>query len=294
MRPFNLEQLRTFVAVTDAGSLAAGAPQVSLSQSAVSEQLRKLEQHAGQALLVRSKAGVAPTAAGLRLLQHARQLLAMSEAAWLDLRGAALQGTLRLGVTDYFRPAEVAGLLARTQARHPGVRLQVTVQKSGDIEAGYARGAFDVGLTMRLPSGTGGGRAAAPRGHVLRREPLQWMGAAALPQAAPPAGDAPLRLLALPDTCALHQFTVALLRRRRIPFAVVLAASGVAGLQSALAAGLGVACLNASALCEGVQVVPAARGLPALPQARFMVLPPRPGESAFVQSARQMLVADFG
>ena len=50
MRPFHLEQLRTFVAVCEAGSLAAGAPQVFLSQSAVSEQLRKLEQHADQAL----------------------------------------------------------------------------------------------------------------------------------------------------------------------------------------------------------------------------------------------------
>ncbi|WP_269059212.1 LysR family transcriptional regulator [Paracidovorax cattleyae] len=176
MRPFNLEQLRTFVAVADAGSLAAGAPQVFLSQSAVSEQLRKLEQHAGQALLVRSKAGVVPTAAGLRLLAHARQLLALSESAWHDLRGARLEGVLRLGVTDYFRPAELAGLLARMQARHPGVRLQVTVQKSGDVEAGYAQGAFDVGIAMRLPAPATGRTADAPArprggGQVLRREP---------------------------------------------------------------------------------------------------------------------------
>ncbi|BFO56662.1 LysR family transcriptional regulator [Acidovorax sacchari] len=297
MRPFNLEQLRTFVAVADAGSLAAGAPQVFLSQSAVSEQLRKLEQQAGQALLVRSKAGVAPTAAGLRLLAHARQLLALSESAWHDLRGVRLEGALRLGVTDYFRPGELAGLLARMQARHPGVRLQVAVQKSGDVEAGYAQGAFDVVIAMRLPapaSGRPADASARPRGgQVLRREPLHWMGATQI-AAAPPRREEPLRLLALPDTCALHQFTAALLRRRRIPFTVALMASGVAGLQSALAAGLGIACLNAAALCEGVQVLPAAWGLPALPQARFIVLPPRAGESAFVRNAREQLAADFG
>ncbi len=293
MRPFHLEQLRTFVAVCEAGSLAAGAPQVFLSQSAVSEQLRKLEQHAGQTLLVRSKAGVAPTAAGLRLLAHARQLLAMSEAAWRDLQGAALEGTLRLGVTDYFRPAELAGLLARTQARHPGVQLQVTVRKSGEIEAGYAQGEFDVGLTMRLPSVAGAAAGRRPGGTPLRREPLLWMGAAQPFGAATPAAGAPLRLLALPDTCSLHRFAVAFLQRRRVPFTVALQASGVAGLQSALAAGLGVACLNASALCDGVQVLPAAWKLPALPQARFLVLPPREGESGFVQQARQRLVADF-
>lgn len=290
MRPFPLDQLQSFVAVVDAGSLTSGAPRVSLSQSAVSEQLRKLEDQAGQALLVRSKAGVVPTPAGLRLLAHARRLLALSEEAWRDLRGVALQGTLRLGVTDYFRPADLAGLLARMQARYPGVRLQVTVQKSGEIEAAYARGGFDVGLTLRLPAAAGG---SAPGGHVLRREPLHWMGAVQA-LGAPPAAGVPLRLLALPDTCSLHQFTVALLRRRRVPFAITLMASGVAGLQSALAAGLGIACLNASALGEGVQVLPAAWKLPALPQARFVVLPPRAGESDFVQRARQVLAADFG
>lgn len=290
MRPFPLDQLQSFVAVVDAGSLTSGAPRVSLSQSAVSEQLRKLEDQAAQALLVRSKAGVVPTPAGLRLLAHARRLLALSEEAWRDLRGVALQGTLRLGVTDYFRPADLAGLLARMQAQYPGVRLQVTVQKSGEIEAAYAQGGFDVGLTLRLPAAAGGRSSG---GHVLRHEPLHWMGAVQA-LGAPPTAGVPLRLLALPDTCSLHQFTVALLRRRRVPFAITLMASGVAGLQSALAAGLGIACLNASALGEGVQVLPAAWKLPALPQARFVVLPPRAGESDFVQRARQVLAADFG
>ncbi len=291
MHLFSLDQLRSFVAVADAGSLTAGAPRVFLSQSAVSEQLRKLEEHAGQPLLARSRSGVVPTPAGQRLLAHARQLLAMSEAAWLDLRGAALRGSLRLGVTDYFRPAELAALLARLQMRHPGVRLQVSVQKSGSIEAGYARGDFDVGLTMRLPGAAG---AAGSGGLVLRREPLQWMGAAHAGDRPWHGVNEPLRLLALPDTCSLHQFTAALLRRRGVPFVVALEASGVAGLQSALAAGLGVACLNASASCEGVQALPSGCKLPALPQVRFVLLPPRAGESEFVQRARQLLQEDFG
>ena len=283
MRTLNLEQLRTLVAVAEAGSLTAAAPRVFLSQSAVSEQLRKLEEQVGHALLLRSKAGVQPTAAGERLLAYARRMLALGEEACLDLQGMALAGTLRLGVTDYFRPSALAGLLARMQAQYPGVRLQVTVDKSGTVEAAYARGAFDVALTMRLPG------AAAPA-TLLRREPLRWM-------AAPPwrrEEGAPLPLLALPQTCALHQFAAALLEKRRVAFTVALVASGVAGLQSALAAGLGVACLNESALCDGVQALRPGAGLPALPQARFVVLPPREGESDFVRRARELLVDGFG
>lgn len=287
MQHFDLDQLKTFVAVVDAGSLTAGAPRVFLSQSAVSEQMRKLEERAGQSLLLRAKAGVSTTAAGDRLLGHARRLLALGEEAWRDLNGVSLQGELRLGVTDYFRPLELTRLLARLGEYHPQVRLHVSVMKSGAIEAGYARGEFDVGLSMRL---TGAGASAPERGSQrLRRESLQWMAA---PTARPVRGEV-LRLLALPDTCSLHQFTVGLLQRRRVPFEVRHIASGVAGLQSALAAGLGVACLNESSLAPGAVPLPAPHGLPALPRVDFVLLPEKKGENEFVGRARELLAQQF-
>ena len=81
MQAFEIDQLRTFVHVVKCGSVTAGAPEVFLSQSAASEQLKKLEDRAGKLLLVRSKSGVQPTAAGLVLLAHAQRLLAMSDEA---------------------------------------------------------------------------------------------------------------------------------------------------------------------------------------------------------------------
>jgi DNA-binding transcriptional LysR family regulator len=143
MQAFDLEQLRTFVAVVEAGSLTAAAPQVFLSQSAVSEQMRKLEERAGQSLLTRSKAGVAPTPAGVRLLAHAHRILALSDQAYRDLHGETLEGELRLAITDYFRPGDLARLLRRLGESYPQVRLHVSILKSGAIETGYARGEFD-------------------------------------------------------------------------------------------------------------------------------------------------------
>ena len=286
MQTFDLEQLRTFIAVVEAGSLTAAAPQVFLSQSAVSEQMRKLEERVGQSLLTRSKAGVAPTVAGTRLLGHAQRLLALADEALRDLRGETLQGELRLAVTDYFRPAELARLLGRLGERYPQVRLHVSVMKSGAIEAGYTQGQFDVGLSMRI---AGQGHSASSKAPALRRESLAWMGATGLR----PVRGEPLRLLVLPDTCSLHQFTVKLLKQRRVPFTVAHVASGVAGLQSALAAGLGVACLNESSLCEGVARLALPHGLPALPRVAFQFLPPRRGESAFVTRARELLASQL-
>lgn len=288
MQAFDIEQLATFVEVIAAGSLTAAAPRVFLSQSAVSEQMRKLEERAGQPLLTRGKTGVAPTAAGLRLAGHARRILALGDEAMRDLRGESLQGALRLAVTDYFRPGELARLLRRLGESYPQVRLSVSVLKSAAVEAGHAEGEFDVALSMRILGTAAAGSTARGPG-LLRREPLSWMGAAGT-RLVP--GE-PLRLLVLPDTCALHRFTVKLLQQRRVAYDIAHVASGVAGLQSALAAGLGVAALNESALCEGVAPLAAPHGLPALPRVAFHLLPARPGETAFVARARALLATHF-
>jgi len=284
MQTFDLEQLRTLAAVIDAGSLTAAAPRVFLSQSSVSEQMRKLEERAGQSLLTRSKAGVAPTEAGTRLLAYARRILALSDEAFRDLHGETLQGELRLAVTDYFRPGDLTQLLGRLGESYPQVRLNVTILKSDALRAAYAHGDFDVGLAMDI-AGASLSSAQGAKASLIRRESLAWLGATGLRVA---RGE-PVRLLALPDTCSLHQFTVALLRRRRVPYVLAHVASGVAGLQSALAAGLGVACLNESAVCEGVTRLAPPHGLPALPKVAFQLLPGRRGETAFVTRAREML-----
>lgn len=281
MSGFDLDQLRTLVAVLDAGSLTAAAPKVFLSQSSVSEQMRKLEERAGQPLLIRGKSGVVATPAGERLLAHARAILALSDEAYRDLRGVALRGELRLCITDYFRPGDVARLLRRLNEQYPQVRMHVTIMKSGAIEAAYERGEVDVGISMViLERGASKGRASGP---LLRRESLLWMAAEGAP--APPE---PLPLLALPETCALRQYAERLLARRAVPYAVAHVASGVAGLQLAIGAGLGVACLNESALAPGIGRLQMP-GLPPLPDVEFRLLSARPGEDAFIGQAREAI-----
>ncbi|WP_420996438.1 LysR family transcriptional regulator [Cupriavidus sp. 30B13] len=297
MRALELDQLRTFVTVADAGSLSAAAPRLFLSQSSVSEQLRKLEERAGVPLLVRGKQGAAPTPAGLRLLEHARRILALSDLALQDLRGHTLDGELRLAVTDYFRPGEIAGMLRRLREHYPHLRLHVTVMKSGMIEAGAQTDAFDIGLSMRLPGARGarkeGAAGRGARGMVLRREALAWV--AAPGEAGAPG--APLPLVLLPDTCSLHQYVVQMLRRRRLDYVVAHSASGVAGLQLALSAGLGISCLNESAIGPGVARIDAATiarlRLPALPVAEFFLLPARAGEAPLVGQVRAALAEQF-
>ncbi|WP_150552638.1 LysR family transcriptional regulator [Pandoraea soli] len=287
MPGFDFDQLRTFVAVAEAGSLSAAAPRVFLSQSSVSEQMRKLEARIGVTLFTRGKYGVSTTPAGERLLDHARQLLAQSERAWHDVRGFSLAGELRLAITDYFRPADVARMLRHLGVAYPSLRIHVTILKSGEIEAGYDTGDFDIGLSMRV-LGKALGRDAVAGTRTLGRESLEWV---ASPDLVLVAG-APLPLLVLPDSCALHRFTTQWLDDHRVPYTIAHVASGVAGLQLALSAGLGVACLNASASGPSlvrIETLMPGRRLPALPDAEFHLLPARRGEPEWVTQARDAL-----
>jgi len=289
MASFDLDQLRTFVAVADAGSLTAAAPRVFLSQSSVSEQVRKLEERAGQVLFKRSKSGAVLTPAGVRLLDYARRILALAEQAQRDMRGLALEGDLRLAITDYFRPNEISPLLARLKHTYPGLRLRVEIAKSDLVRAAYARGELDVGVAMRVREAASGESEPDPA-WVLRREPLAWLAGEAFdgqPQ------DASLSLLCLTESCSLRQYTEAVLRRADVPYGVSHVTTGVTGLQMALAAGLGVACLNQGAMIDGIVAWRGADRLPPLGEAVFEALPPRAGEDARAGQVRDAVVAHF-
>lgn len=283
MRPFDLELLRSFVITLESGSLCAAAPKLCRSQSALSEQLRKLETFTGVTLLERSKKGVRPTPAGERLLVHARELLALSDRTLEDIRGVTLTGELRLAITDYFLPSAIADMLKGLRIRYPQLRLHVSVRKSLQIESGADSGEFDIGLSMRILDGR-----SLPEGIPVRREALRWVAAAEFePQR---EGKASLPLLVLPQGCSLQGFTRELLDAHGVPYVIAHSASGVAGLQSALLAGLGISCLNTSAIPLGAEVCRMAQRLPMLPDVEFSLLPPRPGEAPLVGAVRDMLV----
>ncbi len=268
-RAFDLTQLRTFIAIHDAGSISAAAEQIFLSQSTVSEQLQKLEARAGQPLLVRSRKGMRPTPAGTRLLTYARQISALSEAAFEDLQGVLLDGELRIAITDYYRPHDVGRVLKRFTSLYPRLRLHVSAMQSAQIER--------TALGYRT-SGT-----------LVRRERLVWAMSSTLGE---PLGE-PLPLVTMPPSCTLQSLVLTVLERHNVPYRISHSAAGVAGMQLALGAGLGISCLNESALTPDLVVCPPSLGLPPLPRAEFHLLPGRADETDLIRHARNALLRLF-
>lgn len=219
-------------------------------------------------------------------MEHARKILALSDAAYRDMQGAQLAGQLRLAITDYFRPAALPAILKRLRDEFPRRQLNVSILKSAHIEEEADKGSFDIGLSMNILGDERSPRTGRHDRTPLRREPLRWIAQETftLPT------DRELPLLVLPATCSLQRYITKSLNDRAIPYTIAHSASGIGGLHLALSAGLGVSCLNESAIPDGMKILSDTSALPALPDVEFNLLPPRQGEATFVAEARNMLI----
>src|SRR5260221_10645825 len=127
----DLDLLRSFVSVVDAGGFTRAGERVHRTQSTVSQQIKRLEEDIGQPLLIRNGKEVTPTEAGERLLSYARRLLSLAEEARDVVSRPQHEGAVRLGIPEDFPAYRLAKLLASFSRSHPGLRL--------DVRAGHSR-----------------------------------------------------------------------------------------------------------------------------------------------------------
>ncbi|MCT8467216.1 LysR family transcriptional regulator [Chromohalobacter canadensis] len=280
MRRFDLDLLHALVTVADSGSFTAAAALLCRSQSAVSEQVRKLEEFCDLPLFTRGKTGARLTPAGERLLPQARQLLELNDTVYREVQGDSLVGTLRLAITDYFQPDSIANVLQRLRRRYPQLKIHVDIRPSALIDQSIHNDDCDIGLAM-VPLAAGD---TLPEGWIeLYREPLHWVAAEkALVETVP------LPLVMMPESCTVHRLAAQQLHRDGIAYEIAHSASGVAGLQLALNAGLGVGCLNASSVTGSLLRLGQKDGLPDLPEAA-LALVPKSQQTPFIRDACTML-----
>ena len=169
IRNLDLTALRSFTAVADAGGVTRAAAQLNLTQSAVSMQLKRLEEQLGLALLDRSARTIALTPQGEQLLAYARRLLALNDEAWGRLTHPAFEGSLDFGVPHDIIYPYVPGVLQGFAAAYPRVKLQLHSLYTSGLKELLARGEMDLILTTEAGVDAGG--------ETLNREPLVWAGA---------------------------------------------------------------------------------------------------------------------
>src|ERR1700749_992989 len=158
---FDLELLRSFVSVVDAGGFTRAGERVHRTQSTVSQQIKRLEDDIGQPLLNRAGRDVTPTEAGERLLSYARRLLLLAGQARDVVAQAGHQGAVRLGIPEDFAAYRLTKLLATFSRSHPGLRLDVRGDQSLYLKRDLDRGDIDLALLKR-DAGEKGGIAVWP------------------------------------------------------------------------------------------------------------------------------------
>ncbi|MCE8009349.1 LysR family transcriptional regulator [Aestuariivita sp.] len=169
MRNLDITTLRSFVAVADSGGVTRAAGFLHLTQSAVSMQLKRLEENLGIPLLDRTGRGIALTAAGEQLLGYARRILELNDEAWGRLTANEYEGEITLGVPHDIIYPYVPHILRRFAMDFPRMQVRLISAPTRKLREMFGRGQCDVILTTEEQAG--------PGGEVLVRLPLVWIGA---------------------------------------------------------------------------------------------------------------------
>jgi DNA-binding transcriptional LysR family regulator len=245
----DLELLRSFVSVVDAGGFTRAGERVHRTQSTVSQQIKRLEEDIGRPLLNRSGRDVTPTEAGERLLSYARRLLALAEEARDVLTKPGHQGAVRLGVPEDFAAHRLAKLLAAFSRSHPGLRLDVRADQSTYLKRDLERGDLDLALFKRAV-GEKGGIAVWP-------ERVHWVTSKSHPVH---SSNDSVPLIGFPAGCLYRSRAIHALESAGRAWHMAYTSSNLAGIQAAVAAGMGLSILSEMAIQADHRVLTAKDG----------------------------------
>lgn len=168
-RNLDLTALRSFVAVADAGGVTRAAAILNLTQSAVSMQLKRLEENLGQNLLDRSGRTIGLTAAGEKLASYGRRILALNDEVYAQMTDSAFEGTLILGVPHDIIYPSIPRVMKLFATDYPRMRVQLVSSWTSRLKHLFSDGRCDIILTTE--------DHLDPGGETLVEVPLLWYGA---------------------------------------------------------------------------------------------------------------------
>ena len=259
---FDMDALRTMVVGTELKSFARAAVQLGRSQSAISMQIKKLEEQAGRPLFRRRGRGLVPTEAGDALLAYARRILALNDEAAVSIGATAAGASVRMGLPQDFFEDVMPDVLARFARRRPGVHVEVWAGRNHALEEDVRAGRLDVAIAF-FPAGSD------THGAFLDSIPARWLGTA---RSTRPAAGEPWPLVLYDHPCLFRQTALQTLERRKVPWRLALTTPSLPGIWAALRGGHGVSVRAGRKPPAGIRDVGTRLGLPKLPPVELRML----------------------
>ncbi|MGF6767822.1 DNA-binding transcriptional LysR family regulator [Paraburkholderia sp. GAS199] len=248
-----IDLLRSFAVIAEVRALSRAAGRIGRTQSAVSQQMKRLEEIVDQPLFQRTGRGVVLTEPGERLLIHAQRILRLHDEAMADLSGKGLSGSVRFGCPDDYAAVFLPPLLRQFSRQHPHAIVEVVCGPTPRLLEQLKKRAVDLAM-ISLPE-------SDANADVIRREQLVWIGYPGLDS----AHFDPLPLaLSDPDTLD-HIAACEALQRAGRAYRIACASSSLAGLTALVRAGQAFAVMTETAVPPDLCVLNADPGLPPLP-----------------------------
>lgn len=281
MRNLDITTLRSFVAVADSGGVTRAAGFLHLTQSAVSMQLKRLEELLGLELMDRSGRTIALTASGEQLLAYARRMVALNDEVITRLTDHAFEGEVSLGVPhDVVYPA-VPQVLKQFHAAFPRVRVHLEASNTALLLDRHRRGKCDIIVTTETEVGA--------QGETLTTKELKWIGA--------PGGAAwrqrPLRL-AFCRQCSFRPEVVAALDRAELPWEMSVDTESDRTIEAAVSADLAVHAMIDGTNPPYLAQIEHEGALPTLPAQKINLYGVRDGANEIHETLAKLLRAAFG
>jgi DNA-binding transcriptional LysR family regulator len=252
----DIDQLRTFIAIAETGSFTKAAEVVNKTQSAVSMQMKRLEERIERPIFARDGRASKLTEDGSRLLDYARRLVKLNVETISAFSDAALSGRVRLGVPDDYADRYLPEIMARFSRAYPSVELTVLCEPSVDLLERIDGNEIDLAIVTNCESK----RTA----ETFRRERLLWVTSnrhsTHLEERLPLALGRP--------SCSWRRTAIERLESVGRPYRVLYSSSNAGAVAAAVLSGLAVSVLAESGLRPGMRVLTAAEGFPELPSCR--------------------------
>ncbi len=281
MIPLDSDLMRAFLAVADTGSVTAAASRVGRTQSAVSMQIRRLEESLGQPLFHRLPRGVALTARGEQLLPYARRVTSLLDEAAVALREKPLNGPVRIGIPDEYAETVLPRALAAFSERHPAVEVTVRCDFSEPQGAALMSDQLDLAVIYDSSHTSGD--------EVLCIDPTVWV--TSISHAQHQQNPVPVGVYFRSDWC--RDFALRSLDQQSIRWRVGFECDTSGSLRIAARAGLAISPLSRSTIPTGCRELTAADGFPIVDRARVVLRRNPRGTSPAIEGLAEMLRQAF-
>lgn len=258
--PLDLDQLQSFCAIADCGSFTEAARRVNKTQSAVSMQIKRLEERLGHALLTRDGRSVTLTRHGEALYEQARKMLRTNAEILDHFSEGDLSGSIRFGVPDDYAVRLLPVILSSFQRTHPRIVVDVSCMASEHLLEGMRSGRYDL---IVFTQGT-----EQNYGELFRTERMFWVashGGRAL-------GSDPIPIACGPQYCIWRKGAMEALDRAGRDYRIAYTSSNATAISSAVLSDLAVGFLPESALQPGMKAVSDEAGLPRLADAQIALM----------------------